>query len=50
MRGRTDNAPFLGLALIEAEDLGAAEAFLANDPAVKGRVFAGIVQPYSAVF
>lgn len=48
--GRTDNAPFLGLALVEAESLGAAEAFLANDPAVKGGVFAGIIQPYIAVF
>ncbi len=36
----------MGIAVIEARDLGAARKILAEDPAVTGRVFTGEVKPY----
>lgn len=45
--GRTLAAPFVGIAIFEADDLEAAQNFANNDPAVKAGVFTLTrVQPY----
>lgn len=47
LAGRTGTAPFLGIAIFEAEDEAAALRFTQADPAVKGGVFVATVQPFS---
>ncbi len=37
--GRTHEAPFVGIAIFEAEDAEAAARFAQNDPAIKAGVF-----------
>jgi uncharacterized protein YciI len=44
--GRTDEPPFIGLALLEAADGAAAEDFYRADPAVAAGVFRGGVQRF----
>jgi uncharacterized protein YciI len=45
--GRTLEAPFVGIAIFEADDIEAARQFGENDPAVKAGVFRlSAVQPY----
>jgi len=46
LAGRTQEAPFIGIAIIEAADLAAAEEFARVDPAVASGVFVARVQPY----
>lgn len=45
--GRTQEEPFVGICVFEAVDRTAAEAFLAQDPAVANGVFSGRVQSYA---
>lgn len=47
--GRTLAAPHVGLALFEAADDVAANAFLQGDPAVAGGVFLGRAQPFGEI-
>ncbi|MFI5386845.1 MAG: YciI family protein [Fimbriimonadales bacterium] len=45
--GRTQEPPFTGIAIFEAEDIEAARRFAENDPAIGAGVFKLIrVQPY----
>jgi uncharacterized protein YciI len=46
MAGRTITPPFIGIAVFEADDDAAAEAFLSGDPAIQEGVFNGSVQPF----
>jgi len=46
MAGRTMSPPFIGIAVFEADDDAAAEAFLSGDPAIQEGVFNGSVQPF----
>lgn len=48
--GRTLTAPFVGLAVFEADDDEAAARFLNEDPGVVAGVFVGTVQPFRQVF
>jgi uncharacterized protein YciI len=48
--GRTTAAPHTGLALFEAADDVAAQAFLRADPAVAAGVFVGRAQPFKEIF
>lgn len=45
--GRTATAPFLGIALFDADDDEVAARFLAADPAVAAGVFSGLTQPFA---
>lgn len=45
--GRTQEAPFVGIAIFEADDSVAAEQFAANDPGIRAGVFRLVrIQPY----
>lgn len=45
--GRTQEAPFIGIAVFEAEDSAAADVFAANDPGIQAGVFKLVrIQPY----
>lgn len=48
--GRTLAAPFVGLAVFEADDDDAAARFLNEDPGVVAGVFVGTVQEFRVVF
>lgn len=48
--GRTLAAPFVGLAVLRAADLGEAEAVASADPAVAAGVMRIEVQPFRVVF
>lgn len=48
--GRTDSPPYIGVAVFEAEDLAAAEAFSQADPAIFGKVFVARIQPFKVIF
>jgi uncharacterized protein YciI len=47
--GRTLTAPHVGLAVFDAADDEHADAFVANDPAVRAGVFEGRAQPFCEV-
>jgi uncharacterized protein len=47
--GRTVTAPHVGLALFDAADDEHADAFVANDPAVRAGIFEGRAQPFLEV-
>lgn len=46
MAGRTMSPPVIGIAVFEAADDAAAEAFMNGDPAIQQGVFRGEVQPF----
>lgn len=47
--GRTLTAPHVGLAFFDAADDEHADAFVANDPAIRAGIFEGRAQPFREV-
>lgn len=48
--GRTEEAPFVGLLVFEAEDRAAANAIIDADPAISGGVFQPTLTPFRVIF
>ncbi|MBL8087584.1 MAG: hypothetical protein JNM85_05875 [Chthonomonas sp.] len=46
LAGRTETAPFAGIAIVRALDDASAERFLQSDPAVAEGVFLGSILPF----
>ena len=47
LAGRTQERPYLGIAIIEVDDRSAADRFLSADPAIAAGVFSGTLQEYA---